>query len=219
MTHIYYISNINGFGIENSEMSSKSSSGVNITIIPTNVSPSMFGVSRYKIIEEYLYKTNNFNVCEFEDSENSGPTFSVANTVGTIANDFSINVGQWEDVNFKDSIYMYDPLHPNDSDNDDTKHLIASINAEMSAFCKNLKYDNTQEDIYYAGSIDTRKQEAFGGNAGGRNAKFKAESYLDAKAYYKMMDGDYPRNDKGYVPIAYPVGRYSKDAVMVKHYG
>lgn len=218
MTHVYYVSHINGFYIEEmSNPTNKNSLGAGITITTSNASPSMYGVSKYVSIEDYLYKTNNFDT--IEDGE--GSQFSVISTSSEIENDFNIDTNILEDNNSENCVYKYDCIVPNDDDDNDTKCLIESLNSEFSLFCGNLKYDDSPENVYYGGPIFTSQQGAFGGNAGGRNAKFKtlANMWISPPSKYKMIDGDYPRNDKGYVPVAYPVDNNSKDTVMVKHYG
>lgn len=178
----------------------KSTFSINIKTVGSTT--SSYGLDRYNNILERVYLTNNFSV------KNSavGRTFEYNSSVsGNLPDNDFLVVNQQLDQKENDTTYYYDSL-------DDSLDIDLGINTEFEKFIQNLGGEG--KDVYYNGLIRKQDQGAFGGNGGGRSCKFKC--HRKGLGMYKMIDGEYPLNNQGYVPVAYAVGSGSDDPVMVK---
>ena len=164
MTHVYYYDYISGMSIGKNHIDVKNNTEVNISINVSSPTPSMYGVSKYLGIEEYLYKTNNFSLNNASD----GVPFDISNPeLESVSNDWVL-ITDIPEVKGSKTGYYYDAI------NEEGNDVANSINLEFEEFCNNLGYSNSCRDVYYNGDTEVKKQRAFGGNAGGRNAKFKS---------------------------------------------
>ena len=164
----------------------KNTFSINIKTVGSTT--SSYGLDRYNNILERVYPTNNFSV------KNSavGRTFEYNSSVPSnlFDNDFLVINQQLDTEN--STTYYYDRL-----DNS----LDSGINDEFPTFISYLGGEG--KNVFYDGPIRKQDQGAFGGNSGGRSCKFKC--HRKGLGMYKMIDGEYPLNNQGYVPVAYAV--------------
>lgn len=217
MTHLYYY--VPGPNLQlKKDGDTRSHAGISIKICTNSTSELYYDVKKYTPIFDLLTSTNNFIV----QNKNASKTLEYSNSGNTvIPNDFDVAS---QDIKYITEVNRYECFHDSLDKVNTWEYydpaVKSNIDSEMDSFRKNIKIEISGDfiNVYYGGDIRTNIQDAFGGSPGGRVAKFQcpAEGVGSSVA---MISGEFPRNDKDFIPIAWGVGAGSDDMVMVKDYG
>lgn len=173
----------------------------NLAIRPLQATTAIYGIDKYLNILDKVSPTNNFSI---KNSE-KGIKFNlnVKNSFGTDMPSLTFKPTD-QPVEYKKNVqdldtvvYRIDKI----SENDENIRTCKEINDEMESFIPHL--GGSGKNVFYKGKIRTSEQEAFGGNSGGRDTKFKC---MASDGRLKLMiSGLYPMNHQPYTPIAYPI--------------
>lgn len=209
MTHIYYYAEGPKLQLGNiTDVVSVEQSPITITV--NTQESSLFGVDKYLQVSDQIYDTNNFKLLQSNTSTVFVITMQSPNSETIDGSDWVSLQKDFVENKNSDQVYYID--------NNIKVSGWNAISEELDSFVCNL--GGSGPDVHYNDvHVRSNLQDAFGGNSGGRKCKFRSSMYSSFDGYYKMIDGEYPKNDLEYTPIAYGVGAQEPDKIMVKDLG